>query len=179
MSRRTIKNIPAKILRDAQIKLDEVLCLLKPYLVALTQGEREALIKIESESINFLEVSHGIAAENPALFPTFMKMAAFREEFSTAHELWLFISKINQLKEDISDTGMLAGNYALETALAFYHTVKIAARHDIPGARIIYEELKPAFHSRKRKLRKANTAKNKAQPELFEMCELNSLCTIT
>jgi len=130
---------------------------------------------METESIKFLEVSHGIALENSELFPTFIKTAVFREEFSTAHQLWLVVNKINQLKENINDTGMLAGNYAMETALIFYQTVKIAALHDIPGARVIYEELKPAFHSRKRSLRKVKLSKSEAQPELFDRRELGGI----
>lgn len=175
MGWRTLKKIPANILQDAHIKLDEVMSLLKPYLVALSQQERRAFVKIETESINFLELSHEIAAGYPELFPTFLRMAAFREEFSAAHELWLVAGKINQLRENINDTEMLAGNYALETALAFYHTVKIAAMRDIPGARVIYEELKPAFQSRKQKVRKTRAVKAEAQPELFESAELTAL----
>jgi len=142
--------------------------LLAPYFVGLTPSERQTLVKMETDSIRFLELSHGIAVENPELFPAFMKVAIFREEFSIARELWVVVNKINQLKANIDDTGMLAGNYAMETALTFYHTVKIAAKRDIPGARVIYEELKPAFRSRKRKPKKTETEKDETQPELFE-----------
>jgi len=172
MGRKTFKKIPAEILHGAQTKLDEVMGLLKPYLVTLTQQERQALVKMETESIKFLEVSHGIALENSELFPTFIKAAVFREEFSAAHELWLVANKVSQLNENINDTGMLAGNNAMETALIFYQTVKIAALHDIPGARVIYEELKPAFRSRKRSRRKVKLSKTETQPELFERHEL-------
>jgi len=168
MNRKTVKRIPEEILREAQILLDELIFSLKPYFVALSPPERQGLIKIETESIKFLEVSHRIAERNPELFPGFMKVAIFREEFSAAHELWMLINKLDELKEKISDTELLAGNYAMETALTFYHTVKIAAKHDIPAARVIYEEFRPAYSLRKRKIRKAVQAKDKVQPELFE-----------
>jgi len=168
MIRKAVKRIPEEILREAEILLDELIYSLKPYLVTLTPPERQTLVKIEAESIKFLEVSHRIAGRNPELFPSFMKLAIFREEFSAAQELWTLVNKFNELKEKICDAELLAGNYAMETALTFYHTVKIAAKHDIPAARVIYEEFRPAYSLRKRKIRKANPAKAVAQPELFE-----------
>jgi len=172
MEKRLSNKIPPEILQNVQFKLDEVMCLLKPYLVVLSQAEREALAKIETESIKFLEVSHEVVLGKHELFPAFLKAAIFREEFVTAHELWIIISKLCQLKDSIYDTEMLIGNGALETALAFYNTVKIAAKHDIPGAKVIYEELKPAFQSRKRKPKKAKSIKDAAQGELFDSSEL-------
>lgn len=168
MGKKIVKKIPAEILHNAQLLLDEVNYSLRPYVISLTQPERQTLSKIETASIKFLEVSHEIASRSSELFPAFMKTVVFCEEFSIACELWALISKIDELKEIINDTELLAGNYALDEALAFYHTVKIAAQHDIPAARVIYEELKPAYSIRKWKLKKVNMVKDEKQPELFE-----------
>ena len=167
MRSRTIAKIPPEILHDIHSRLDELLYLLKPYLIALTPPERRTLSKIGTESIKFLEMSHQFADKNPGLFPAFRKAASFREEFYTAQELRMVISKIDRLKDTINDTEMLAGNYALETALIFYNIVKIAARHDIPGTRVIYEELKPAFPVGRRRQRKGKTENDEGQLELF------------
>jgi len=147
------KKIPAKVLHDAQLLLDQVISMLEPHLVALTQTERQVLVKMGADSFRFLEMSHEFAVEYPELFPAFTEVAIFKEEFFTARELWSFAAKLNRLRENMSDTGMAAGSHALETAMAFYHTVKIAARHDIPGARVIYEDLKSEFPSRCRQHR--------------------------
>lgn len=145
-----IKKIPVEVLINAQKRLDEVINIVEPYVVALTPSERQTLVKIGAESIKFLELAHTFAVEYPGLFPIFRKAAVFKEEFFTVRELWTFGNKLEQLKSNVSDTEMAAGSHALETALDFSHTVKIAARHDIPGARVIYEELKPRFPSKRR-----------------------------
>ena len=142
-------------MQEAQLKLDEMMNLLEPYLVSLTPAERRTLIKMGNDNFAFLELSYGLAVEYPDLFPSFMKAAVFKEEFFAAQGLWTIFNRINLLRDRISDTEMLAGNIALETAMAFYHTVKMAARRDIPGARIIFDELRPVFSSGRQKRRKA------------------------
>ena len=142
MSKRVVHNIPLSILRDAHLKLEEVINMLDPYLVALNPPERQGLARMGAESFEFIEVSYGLAVGNPELLPAFVDASIFGEDFSIAQELWSFTAKLDQLKDIINDAEMAAGNYGLEAALAFYNMIKIAARHDIPGARMIFEELK-------------------------------------
>lgn len=143
MSNIVIKKIPLVILQNAQQKLDEVMDMLGPCLVTLSQPERQALVKIGEESFNFIAKSYELAIEYPELFPSFVKAGIFGEDFSTVQALKSLTARLNKLKDGISDTEMVTGNHALEAALAFYQTLKIAARRDIPGTRVIYEEIKP------------------------------------
>jgi len=166
MSKKIIKKIPQDVLEKIRLLLDEMINLFMPYLVKLTPQERQALAKMEDGTIKFLEMSHGLAVDYPDLFPTYMKAAVFGEKFSTVHELSCFISKLNNFRDNVCDTEMLAGNHAMEFAEAFYQTVRIAARRDLPAARVIYEELKPRFSSRKLRRRKA-AAGDGRQLELF------------
>ena len=172
MGKKVCKKIPEETLRAVLQKLDDARSLIDPYLVVLNDQERQALSQIGTELIKYLELSHGIAVEYPELFPAFVKTAAFREEFFITCELRQIINKIDGMKEKILDTEMLAGNQALDTALAFYNTVKIAARRDIPGTRFIYDKLKPAFRSGKQAKKKRSSMSKDApgfymQPELF------------
>jgi len=152
-SGRTKEKVPAKVLHDAQLLLDEVIGMLEPYFVILTREERQALLRKGAGSFKFLEMSHEFAVDYPELFPAFTEAAIFEEEFSIVRELWFFGNKLNQLKDSMSDMEMRASSHVLETAMAFYHTVKIAARHDIPGARVIYDELKLKFPCKSRQYR--------------------------
>jgi hypothetical protein len=45
---------------------------------------------------------------------------------------------------------MVAGSEAYHAALAFYHNVQATAKDDIPGAKVIFEDLKTRFPSGKR-----------------------------
>ena len=167
MNKKTIKKIPADVFHHAKSKLDEIGTLLAPYHVVLSPPEKNAMVKIGNDYFEFLKLSHGLAVDCPGLFPAFMKASLFREEFFAIRELWTVNSKIDQLKSNISDMEMLAGNYALDTAMTFYQTVKIAARRDIPGARVIFEELKPAFPCKRQRRLKPAEDRDEGQLELF------------
>ena len=144
------QKIPQKLLLAASLKMDELAKLLEPSLVSLSSAERKALGKTGAESIEFLELSYGISLGNPELFPPFLKLSSFEEKFISAYELSRLLNKIDNLRNGVCDTKDLIGNHAMENALAFYNTVRIAARRDIPGAGLIYEELKAAFPPRRK-----------------------------
>ena len=145
-----VKQINKELLLNAQSKLDELIELFEPCLVSLTAPDRKKLDKISAQYIKFLELSYELALGSPELFPASLKASSFGENLASAHELWVLINKIDNLRNNISDTKTLIGNHAMENALAFYNSVKIAARRDIPGARAMYEELKPAFPPRRK-----------------------------
>jgi hypothetical protein len=157
-----LKKIPRKVLANLQLKLNEVMDALEPYLVELSPPERRALVKMEADSARFVELSHAFAVRNPDMLPCFAKTDIFGEKFSIAQELWTFAAKLNHLMNMIRDTEMVAGNLALEDAMVFYQTVKIAARRDIPGARVIFEELKPTRPSARRKQQRRRTGVSRA-----------------
>ena len=172
MYSRIFKKISDGALKNVQETLDHVYSQLKPCLVELTPAKRRAYVKIGQESMNFLELSNKIAVYNSGLFPGFLKIELFRKEYSLTYELWKLLGKLDKLREAINDTEILAGNYALETALTLYNTIKIAARHDIPGTEVIYEELKSAYAPLKGGRQRAGTKRNARQPELFGSDEL-------
>jgi len=142
MSKKVTNKIPLPVLKNARRKLDELMDMLAPYLVTLSPTERQPLVKMRADYLKFIDVSYGLALENPELFSGFFETVTFGEDFSAAHELLSFAAALNQLRDNMSDTEMAAGNCGLQAALAFYNTVKIAARHNIPGVRMIYEKLK-------------------------------------
>ena len=138
-------------MRNAQSRLDELMNMLGPYFVVLSPPERQSLLKMGRGSFKFAELAYGLAVEHPELFPGFLKAGILGEDFSIARELWALAAKLNQLKDRLQDTELAAGNYALQAAFSFYQTVKIAAKRDIPGASVIYEELKSRRPSWQRK----------------------------
>ena len=138
------------LLITVQAKLDELKRLLGPSLVTLPVQERKLLGKIESQTIDFLNLSLEMAQSNPELFPMYLEISGFQEKIILTCELWQIIKKIDSLRESINDINTLIGCDVMENALMFYSNVRIAARRDIPGARAIYDELKTAFPSRKK-----------------------------
>jgi hypothetical protein len=137
--------IPSTILTQAQTKIDEAKTLLAPYLLALTPAERRELPKMGEKTIGFVEKAFDFARQNPNLVPPYLDVDAFGVDFSDAHGLWSLLNSVEQLKEGLDDTEMIAGSEAYQAALVFYKSVKMAARQDIPGAKAVYEELRTRF----------------------------------
>ena len=160
--------IPPEVLNRARQILDEVIRILEPHFVILTPSERLFYRKTCSGLIKFLELSHELAVESPGLFPTFIKTEVFQEEYFTTHELLILVNKINRLSEYVNDAERLSENRTMEIALAFYETVKIAARRDIPGARIVFDELKLAYPSASKARKKQGHDEDEGQLELFD-----------
>ena len=164
---RTVKKIPPEVLYNTRSRLDELIDVFEPYHVVLAPDERRSFGNMDVEFIKFLELSYGLAVECPRLFPAFMDREVFKEEFFTTSQLWMLINRINQLRDNIWDTEMLLGSRTIEIAVAFYKIVKMAARHDIPGAKVIFEELKPVFPSVNRRRRKPKAEEDDRQLYLF------------
>ena len=140
-----VQAIPPEVLTQAQTKIQEVLTLLHPYLLALTPQERRELPKMGEKTIGFVEKAHDFAQQNPNLLPPYLDMSAFDTDFTDAHGLWTLHNMVLQLEEGIGDTEMTAGSEAYQAALVFYKSVKMAAAQDIPGAKAVYEGLKTRF----------------------------------
>ena len=137
--------IPEATLTQVYGQIAAVKTALAPYTLALTQQERHAMLKMGDKSLAFVEKTHDYATDNPSLIPSYLDMDDFDKDFSDAHGLWRLHTAIHQLDELIEDTIMVAGSEAYHAALAVYHNVQAAAKQDIPGAKAIYEDLKPHF----------------------------------
>jgi hypothetical protein len=98
----------------------------------------------------FVEKAHDYGTDNPAGVPSYLDVAAFDVDFADVHGLWSTLTLIKQLEEAVKDTVMAAGSEAYHAALAFYHNVQAAAKDDIPGAKVIFEDLKTRFPGSKR-----------------------------
>ena len=156
MNKKIINKIPAEVLQIVHRQLDEVTKMLEPHTMTLTQQERQALTGMKSDSMDFLELFHEFSRDFPELFTDYGDVEAFGNEFSITCDFKTLADKLNKLKDSINDTELVASGNAMESANVFFHTVKIAARRDLPCARAIYEELKPVFPSRRCKRPKAS-----------------------
>ncbi|AEF82866.1 hypothetical protein [Leadbettera azotonutricia] len=143
--------IPSEVLNKVQACLDETTAMLEPYIKVLTMPERRLLPKMGSKSLSFVEKAYQYAKGNPEIRPGFLNMDAFTADFSNAHELWKFYNTVKQLAENLNDTELFAGSRAFKSSLMLYHAVQDAVKQDIPGAKVIYEELKARFPGHKQK----------------------------
>ena len=145
--------INRELFEEAQKKIDEAMALLKPWLDNYFPPESSAAYryKVDRETLVFLALSNEIAVKFPEMFPPFHDQEAFSEDYDAINELWVLASQADKLKDFAGSMLNLYGNDILDTAFFFYNTLKVAAKRDFPGARIIFDELKTAYPVKKRK----------------------------
>jgi hypothetical protein len=139
-------------------KLDELQSLMEPFATPLTPTERMTLPKMGEKTLAFVEKCFEFAQSNPKLCPHYLDMGEFETDYRDAHGLYSAVNKARQLLDNLADTQMCAGSEAFQAALLFYHSAKVAANGDIPGAKAVYGELRKRFPSPRRRDRSADTA---------------------
>ena len=140
--------IPSEVLEQVNIQLDQIAQLLAPYLLSLTPLERKELYKMGDKTLSFVEKAGEYASLNPNLRPPYLNMEEYDIDMSDARSLRGLLIKVEQLRDGIDDTMMVAGGEALQASLIFYNSSNEAARHNVPGAKAIYDDLKARFPGR-------------------------------
>lgn len=118
---------------------------LLPNLKALNPDERQALPKAGDKSVAFLEKTREFLESNKDLVPSFIDVEEYVIDVDGMNELHEYLTPIKQLASLLDDSMKLAGSEAYVTALAFYKSVKNAAKMNIPGAKEVNEELSRRF----------------------------------
>jgi hypothetical protein len=146
------QQVPVEVLDQAKKMVDELMKLLTPYLISLTDADRQALPKMGSKTLSFVTKSQEYATQNPSLLPSFVSKAEFDTDVADAVNLTGFKAQVDQLASLIDDTVMIAGSEAYTAALAFYNNAKLASKQNVPGAKVIADELAARFAMRAKKL---------------------------
>ena len=140
--------ISSETFKTVRHSLNQVNSVLQPCFSNINPDEGCVHKKNTERLIKFLEQTHSMAVVYPDLFPNFIGREAFREDFAVAKRLWKLSDQIEQLQTMVDSAEVLALFRVLDHAQAFYQTLKIAARRDIPAARMLFDELKPLLPSK-------------------------------
>jgi hypothetical protein len=137
--------IKATDLEKAIIKLKEVKTILKPFLIALKAKERRGGIKMSDKSLPFVEKVVEYAQTHPNFKPPYMQLDELLIDLKAVGDLTQLYREVNQLCDNLNDTILLSGTEAFTESLAYYNSVKQAAKMNVPEAKVIYEDLKKRF----------------------------------
>lgn len=118
---------------------------LNPYLVALSNEQRQTIPKMGDGTQPFVRKTLAYAESNPEFAPPYMDLPELKKDMDVVRQLTPVLRTLEQLVSNLNDTLMLAGSESFVTSLSYYHTVKIAAKMNIPGAKSIYEDLRERF----------------------------------
>lgn len=146
--------IPQPELQAVLNHLQQVSTILKPYLIALTQEERQTIPKMKDKTISFVEKALDYAVSNPEFTPPYMNVPELQIDLNAVKDLTAIMQQIQPLASNINDTEMLSGSEAYVAALTYYNSVKHAAKINVPSAKPIYDDLKKRFEGQGQKDKK-------------------------
>ena len=133
---------------EAQQVLDHLtaaLAVLQPYLIALTPEQRKTLPKMSDGNLPFVQDCLQFSVSNAQFAPPFLDVSELKKDVEVVQVLNPMDNLAVTLASLLNDTMMLAGSEAYVAALAYYNSVKLANKMNIPGAKVIYETLKKRF----------------------------------
>lgn len=143
----TIQNIDAAVsaadlqaIKDAFATIEQKL----PFLVNLTNDDRQSIVKIGPGSFMFVTKALSGAQANPHIFPDTFDTEAFKRDVDLFVVLTELNTLANQISEQIDDTRMAAGGEAMRQARQSYEYIKTAAKTE-PGLKALAEELGERF----------------------------------
>ena len=123
---------------------------LKPHLISLTSLQRRKIPKMGDGSEPFVEKVMDYVQSNPEFVPPFLDLPELEVDYNAVKDLTGIYRSIQQLTLHLDDSIMLSGSEAYRAALAYYNSVKAAAKINMPNAQPIYEDLSQRFTRSKR-----------------------------
>jgi hypothetical protein len=138
-------NIPIEVINEVRQLLNNAALVLKPYLIALTPAERQAIPKMSDKTLPFVEKTIAYGQTAPEFAPQYMNKEALESDHTNYEQLIPLFRLVKQLSDGLDDTSMQAGGACYTNALNYYNSVKQAARIDVPGAKAIHEDLRKRF----------------------------------
>ncbi|MCF8259914.1 MAG: hypothetical protein K9J12_04015 [Melioribacteraceae bacterium] len=141
--------IPPEVLQEIQTAVTNIQTKLAPYLIALSPEERHQIPKMSDKTTPFVEKTISYTESNPQFAPPYMKADEMKIDFDAVQTLKTIFNPLNQLVSNLDDSIMLSGSEAYIGSLAYYNSVKLASKMDVPGAKPICDDLKQRFPGRK------------------------------
>uniref|UniRef100_UPI00404AEA80 hypothetical protein n=1 Tax=Fulvivirga sp. TaxID=1931237 RepID=UPI00404AEA80 len=153
--------IPSGDLQVVKDALALIQTTLAPYLLAITPEQRQKLAKMGDGTEPFVSKVMDYAVSDPQFAPPYMEVTEMEKDFKAVGDLLPILRTVDQLQSNLDDTTMMAGSEAYIAALSYYNSVKMAAKMNVPGAKIIYDDLSKRFAKTSRK---ASTEEKSSQP---------------
>lgn len=116
-----------------------------PFLISITNQERQELAKLGEKTVGFHDKCLNYMSTNPEFLPGFISTAEVTKDQALRNQVGQFEPNLRTLMESVSDTLMLLGSELLMADLAYYQSVREAAKRGRPGADTIYNDLRTRF----------------------------------
>jgi hypothetical protein len=113
--------------------------------VGLSDDQRRKLLKLGTKTVGWDEKAASYMASHPELIPAYVDSAALSQNRQVRVDLGDIIHAISAVVQNLTDTQMIIGNQILKPELAFYNSAAEAAKHGVPNAQAIADDLGSRF----------------------------------
>jgi hypothetical protein len=151
MENRISIEIPPADLQAIKAALQQIQALLAPHVIALTPEQRKTIPKMSDGTEPFVDKVMDYAVNNSEFLPAFVSLGELQKDWNATSGLMPLLRMVDQIRDTMGDTAMLAGSEAYKGALSYYNSVKQAAKMNAPDAKAIYEDLRKRFEKQGRK----------------------------
>lgn len=141
-----ISSADAKAIYDAIAVINDKL---QPILIALDANDKRNLAKIGDKSVSFVDKTIQYAETNAEFTPAFVDVAELKKDYEAFNVLNGFLRPLTQIIKNLDDTATLCGSEAIGATLAYYNSVKQAAKMGVPNAATVYDDLSQRFEAQK------------------------------
>lgn len=116
-----------------------------PWLLSISQQDRQEMAKMGEKSVGFVEKCRGYMTTNPEFLPGFIQVAEVDKDQALRVQVLRVFAELKTLFDSVGDTTMVLSGEIWMACLAYYQSVREAARRKRPGAEVIYNDLKTRF----------------------------------
>lgn len=132
-------------LTAVQTALETINTTLHTHLVTLSAADRSGLAKMSEKTLPFVQKTLDYAQSHPQFVPAYVKTADLKIDLEAVQTLTRLLNPMVHLTQQLGDSVMLSGSEAFTAALAYYNSVKQAAKMNVPVAQAIYDDLSTRF----------------------------------
>lgn len=137
------------------VAINEAVAVLKekldPLLIALTPSQRQNRFKMGEASKPFVEKVLEYANSNPEFLPAFAKLTEMQQDWKAHQELTPVFNILNQINSNLSDSIMDLGVDLMKKSNAYYKSVQMGVKLDVPNAKPIDADLKVRYEQKPKK----------------------------
>ncbi|MFZ4411698.1 MAG: hypothetical protein ACOYOV_01345 [Bacteroidales bacterium] len=129
-------------------------------VIALQSEERSQYGRVGESTQVWISKIYDYMMSKPELLPAFINVTEFNKDLKARMSILPRIARLNSIVNGLEDTSILLGADLYNAAIAYYRNIKLLAKQNIPGAKLIYEDLSLKFPGRPKSLKATIEIKN-------------------
>lgn len=114
-------------------------------VINLEPHERIRYASVSSEMANWVQKCRGYMSQLPSVVPGYIDLAELDADMQARRDIGSRLRRAKAILESLDDTHLLLGSDVLTNCLAFYRSVREAAKANVPGSTGIYQDLAQQF----------------------------------